>query len=539
MAEKVIKNNESIAPFFGERMSFIRGLDPLGLQNISDATFSKLLPGLNNVTGRVRYYSFYCWLLDSYSKENGNTNPEHQKQFIRRAEYIIALAAPFFSNDSTSIPGSNYAKNEVNRKEQTVHSLQDGTYKKDGTTRDTYWNYSWGAFGQYYLGSLRDIGIISARGKEDRIYIRTNDRGNEIVSGELLANAFDQNIADAKKRLFLDSIKEGHITEDELQDLLPDFNLTKIPKETKEEKLLTKLLLQKDYPLREEEIPVRLRNKTIKHLFNFLKDGIPEFSDRAFVVDCYDKKGKISNKEDESLMGWYFYQFNEYWHYANTSILHGTLSLLDKNVGLNWLSLPELVNEVKDAVIEKYIALDLIRTGDDTVVDLLTKLTDSYSEDANLENTNNNTLGEKVAYAFLLIFSLFINNQKQLGELSNYVAENGLTGDGEGTAYFFQQFHEKKKHSIGDFIYDYIYLNIIYRHQYVAFRKMRGSNQSTQKFIIEDQYIRYLGNFNAAFTGPRINNLMSFLQDLNVVTDNHDLSERGLLILKNMEDGNN
>ncbi len=62
--QKVIKPNESIAPFFSERMTFIRGLDPLGLQNTSDATFTLLLPGLNNVTGRIRYYSFYCWLPD-------------------------------------------------------------------------------------------------------------------------------------------------------------------------------------------------------------------------------------------------------------------------------------------------------------------------------------------------------------------------------------------------------------------------------------------------------------------------------------------
>jgi len=39
MAEKVIKNNQSLVPFFGERLNFLKGLDPLGLQNSSDATF--------------------------------------------------------------------------------------------------------------------------------------------------------------------------------------------------------------------------------------------------------------------------------------------------------------------------------------------------------------------------------------------------------------------------------------------------------------------------------------------------------------------
>ena len=100
MSQKVVKNNQSIVPFFSERMDFIRGLDPLGLQNTSDSTFSILLPGLNNVTGRIRYYSFYSWLLDQYSKNIGSTNPKDQRKFIRTAEYIIALSSHFYKGDT-------------------------------------------------------------------------------------------------------------------------------------------------------------------------------------------------------------------------------------------------------------------------------------------------------------------------------------------------------------------------------------------------------------------------------------------------------
>ena len=122
MAEKVIRNNQSIVPFFGERLSFIRGLDPLGLQNTSDATFTMLLPGLNNVTGRIRYYSFYCWLLDEYSKQIGSTNPKKQQQFIRRAEYLIALASTFIDGEALSIPGSLYASSQIKNEPDIVHS---------------------------------------------------------------------------------------------------------------------------------------------------------------------------------------------------------------------------------------------------------------------------------------------------------------------------------------------------------------------------------------------------------------------------------
>jgi len=165
--------------FFGERLSFVRGLDPLGLQNTSDSTFSILLPGLNNVTGRIRYYSFYSWLLDSYSKESGSTNPKDQRQFIRRAEFIVALISQYVDGDSSAIPGSNYANTEVNIKQLTEHNLQEGTYKSDGSTRDTYWNYPLGAFGQYYLGSLRDIGIVIERENHAGLYVRTSRRENE------------------------------------------------------------------------------------------------------------------------------------------------------------------------------------------------------------------------------------------------------------------------------------------------------------------------------------------------------------------------
>ena len=115
MADKVIKNNQSLVPFFSERLNFIKGLDPLGLQNSSDATFSMLLPGLNNVTGRLRYYSFYCWLLDEYSKRIGSTNPKDQQQFIRRAEYIIALASQYYQHEISAIPGSIYIRTDKKR----------------------------------------------------------------------------------------------------------------------------------------------------------------------------------------------------------------------------------------------------------------------------------------------------------------------------------------------------------------------------------------------------------------------------------------
>jgi len=538
MATKVILNNESIVPFFGDRISFIRGLDPLGLQNTSDSTFSLLLPGLNNVTGRIRYYSFYCWIFDVYSKEIGSTNPEDQKQFIRRAEYIIALASQYIEGDASSIPGSNYARQEIVFKSEVQHSLQAGTFKEDGSTRETYWNYGTGAFGQYYLGSLRDIGIISERDNHIGVYVRTNIREDNSISGEELAEAFDSNISQQNKSLFLKCISTGSISDIQLKELLPEFDLTTIPKDSDEESLLIKLLLQKDFPLRIEETPKTLRNQTIKHLLDFIKINEGDFSDRIFIYNCFDKKGKLQTGEDDCLMGWYFYQFNEFWHFANTSIFNGTLAYLEKISDPNWYPLSHLVKEVTNQVIEKFIELNIVIDNETTVDEVLIALSSSSNIYECLELTTKSILSDKVANAFLLMFTLYIENREQLVDLKTFAESNQVAKDGEGTGYFITQFESKKGITIQKFVYDYIYLNIIYRHQYVAFRKIGGGSQSTQKFIIEDNYIRYLGNFEAGYTGPRIGRLIAFLKDLDIISNENRLTSKGELLTVELQSTN-
>src|SRR6516162_596831 len=69
------------------------GLDPLGMQNTSVALYQRLLPGISNVTLRMRYYGFYAWLSGVYVRRIGDTNPKSWQRFVRRAEALYALAA--------------------------------------------------------------------------------------------------------------------------------------------------------------------------------------------------------------------------------------------------------------------------------------------------------------------------------------------------------------------------------------------------------------------------------------------------------------
>ena len=86
------KQSDITSPFWASNDGFKGGRDPMGIQNSSVATYSRLLPGMTNLTGHIRYYSLYCWLLNEYDKlETEEQTDIHQYNFIRRAELAMAL----------------------------------------------------------------------------------------------------------------------------------------------------------------------------------------------------------------------------------------------------------------------------------------------------------------------------------------------------------------------------------------------------------------------------------------------------------------
>ena len=69
------------------------GLDPLGMQAASVNLYQRLVPGISNVTLRIRYYGFYAWLCRTYAERIGDTGQETWKRTVRRAEALLALVA--------------------------------------------------------------------------------------------------------------------------------------------------------------------------------------------------------------------------------------------------------------------------------------------------------------------------------------------------------------------------------------------------------------------------------------------------------------
>jgi hypothetical protein len=146
-----------------------------------------LLFGIASTTDRARYFSFFCWALWHIAKEQP---PERYADFVRqlrRREAVVALAT--LANDPKASPvGVTATKIEWKK------GLQGRQFNTDFRVLPSS---TLGAYGQYYAGSLANLGLTET-GKDgfDRV-------GSGLAN--TLATAFHAAVAKTayiKKRLF-------------------------------------------------------------------------------------------------------------------------------------------------------------------------------------------------------------------------------------------------------------------------------------------------------------------------------------------------
>jgi hypothetical protein len=85
-----------------------QGLDPLGMQNTSISLYQHLLPGVSNVTLRMRYYGLHTWLLAEYAETEHSTDVEDWCRFLRRSEALYALISQYNTQDA-GVAGNRWA----------------------------------------------------------------------------------------------------------------------------------------------------------------------------------------------------------------------------------------------------------------------------------------------------------------------------------------------------------------------------------------------------------------------------------------------
>jgi len=520
----VLQKGKSIYPFWGASINLITGLDPLGLQTTSEATYAAMLPGISNLTNRLRYYGFYCWLLDFYFKKEKKGNSTEQYRFIRRAELMIAIIMQSERKDVQQITGSNFASNLINTTTGNHFDLKKGA-DKDDTDKEVYWKYSSGAFGQYYYGAMRALSLVIAAVNDDGdfVYNISQPHPRQKVSGKQLADAFETSLTPTIKDLFYSNIKKGKLYQSDIDELIKYFAIESINPKSYEWQLYLEMLLDKDEPSQEvEELFTFHRKETIEFLINTTLQNKNDYNWYLFLLKSYQNKfGTTDKPETETNIGWYCYQLNEYWQYACGSIFWASLQHLYNFQQDQYL--PSFVKKFSNSITNEICkALKQLVEPTTTITKVLSQFSGKTDEEIifnEIDTSNSGKPFDAAKNGFLLLFQLYSNNKEQLHPLKEFMSRKQIMREGNMIEGLLSISIDENT-NLKDFIEQFILRKIIYRHQMVALRKMGNGSQSTHKFFIEEQYIRFIDNFRPRNTSPRMNAMRNILCDLKVINEN-------------------
>ena len=135
-------------------------------------------------------------------------------------------------------------------------------------------------------------------------------------------------------------------------------------------------------------------------------------------------------------------------------------------------------------------------------------------------SNRSSSVAEESLAAFELILTLIRRNESSFKSLKDF-DENVIQKAQESPIRKLEELKaEFGERPIRFFLIHFLNRHIVMRHHEVAIRKMRGRSQSSQKFMFESGWVRYLNPMEAAFMGPRLPNLEHFLEDLGLVAAN-------------------
>ena len=144
----------------------IRGQDQLGCQAPCELTYSQLLPGITNVTDRARYFSFYPWVTWSLDKLFSAVTEDRYVELYRRADCLYTLIAAQESKTSGNVRQAEAMIGRL-RLLPALDRLTSGTplrlsdYATQEESDERYFKNRMGGLGQYYVGSLAELGVCA------------------------------------------------------------------------------------------------------------------------------------------------------------------------------------------------------------------------------------------------------------------------------------------------------------------------------------------------------------------------------------------
>ena len=502
-----------------------RGLDPLGMQTSSIRLYQTLVPGISNITSRLRYYALYPWLSRTYAQRVGDTDPSEWRRFVRRAEALYVLVA-CRAGSGAGVAGIKWAQRTLEVAGTDAIEYADGAESESGAG---YLKRA--AFDAAYRTQLFETGILQS----------SSDHAIPLPSpfGEELAGAFEGALGAVAGQLY-DVIQRRTVTVDEL-DCAADAVPSAVPVGGPEPTLYQRLLLA--------ENDHRSRTVTLLLAVARLLEREPKADEFRWILyaGC-DRMGQPLILNDG--MGghpaaalrahrdqWWIYQANDLCHVAYEALLKYTLDVLGSYPA--GVSLERLMGRCASEIAA---ALDAAPTSWARLVDSIRPTTNAYGPDDAASDFRLAALAMRAGrdacrvcgteHAVAAVRLLATLDWRLRHEAHDLTGALGHLGGAFRSLLTEKRFlDDRGGESLRATLFAILEQRILGRHLWVALRKLRY--QGDYGFLIEadDGRVRLRERDGPVFTTPRIDPTITFLKDCHLI-DADGLTGRGLAALR-------
>lgn len=500
-----------------------RGLDPLGMQNSSVVLYQSLVPGISNVTLRIRYYGFYAWLCASYARNIGDTNPQAWQRFIRRAEALYALVAQRKGGEG-GVAGTEWAERTLQATEGEVIAFADDAEPGSATH---YLKQAWGAYGAAYASQLFEVGVLSTA-EAHSIPVPSKDLG------EPLAIIFAEELGPIGEQ-FVQALARGTVTKGELDSFAP-MTPSAIRPDGAERDLYERMLFARVGLNRESDEERAQTLLLIVQLLNQLGASPTVMDIRwALYAGCtYDGTALMwPNRELElQCRKWWVYQANDLSHICLEALLKYVLDALEPHRA--GVPLSRLIGNLIEEIISVSDRIPI--TWEEFLkqcapAENAWSLSDPLAEYALARaliqaGREGGTCRAEDAWKALQLLAV-LHNRTNFANEGVVHALNRFDPNAFRsllTEYRFLEAHVQTNFSA--FIGKLLEERVIRRHLWVALRKFRYQGDYTFLIETDDGLIRLRAKDGPVFTNPRLGPALTFLKDIDLLGSN-GLTARG------------
>ncbi len=480
--------------------SFSAGRDPLGFQATSVRLYTSLVPGLTNVTNRLRYYSFYCWVVWQFEQTHHSKNEDKWVEFIRRAEAAIALACQVGDAASAvGMAGSDWWRNRAADQSQKTFDLIEPTNRpgEDGQ----YLKAKFGNFGQFYTASMLEMDLLHKLDETPppRIY------GVSENVGKQLAMAVQQENSEACS-LLLKAIDSGEISRSACEIVSTSLHPSNLDSGSEEARLL-RVFLQGE---RQDDKTAESRRITLRNVLAVVAEAGNELDLRRGL---YVQSTRLRDRDIAipNLTRWRAYFVNEFCHIALEvwlNALVGLTNMAERPGSIESLaaSLTAKVEPERALSTDEFaqkLALHDLEAEHDLGLELLAVASAKKMPEA-----------DQIASSAKLILSLWKRWRTDKSVREELAAATVDARSAEGV---FRFLDKSQNSDASATILNLIKKFVVSNHLMIAGQKLATGGRFTYRFTLDDdclvdgQYGEY------TYTNPRIFNLLTFAKDARLV----------------------